>query len=135
MCEKCEEGHKEHKFTKKHKTIPCDEVKGKNIELCPNHEQSILNLFCEECELSVCQECANDGHEDHKCFEITSKMCEFRAKLNEILAKTHTSLEAIKRSIRATQNQVDEIEKDVDGVKERISDNYKFSQEQIKKAE
>ncbi|KAL8202575.1 UNVERIFIED_CONTAM: hypothetical protein K2H54_019141 [Gekko kuhli] len=69
LCHFCCQAHKRQKKTASHAVVELRDLKGytrleKPIH-CPAHPSEELRLFCERCDLPVCQECVVGAHRQH----------------------------------------------------------------------
>ena len=132
MCDKCEGPHRASKYTKKHKTLPSDQV-GHNISPCPVHRHMSLDLFCDDCSIAVCATCNRLSHKDHTCVNINTKMDQFRAQLDQSLTQTKMSLKTIKTVISNTEKEAIKMKADVDDLKKKTSASYKAIIQHVKR--
>ena len=66
LCQPCADGHRRVRFTRNHflMTLEECETQGKihSTAYCPKHEDGILKLFCETCQVPMCRDCTIVGH-------------------------------------------------------------------------
>jgi len=89
-CEMCAKGHRGGKRTKHHQLIPIEKIENEaqidsianqmisisksNSQLyCQIHQQKAIELFCDDCNLSLCSLCV-DKHISHKIFPLSSTL-------------------------------------------------------------
>jgi len=80
-CEACSKAHKIVKVTKDHQLILIEEMKDENqIKsitksnpqlYCQIHQQKEMELFCDDCKLTICSLCV-DKHSSHKISTLSS---------------------------------------------------------------
>ena len=81
FCEFCSKTHQKAKMSKNHQLIPIEKMKDENqIKsitksnpqiYCQIHQQKELELFCEDCKLTICSLCV-DKHLSHKILTLSS---------------------------------------------------------------
>ena len=124
MCTKCKGSHGLSKYTKKHQTIPCEEVTKLKLPVCPSHEHMYLDLYCDDCQQPMCATCVSLNHNNHKCVEITTKMAGFKSQLDDVLSDTEICLKIVRQAIKATEKKAKNIKADVDDLKQQTSQSY-----------
>jgi len=79
LCEICTKSHRKLNVTKNHQVIPINEMKDKeqmslinsNLQnYCQIHKQKDMELFCDDCNLSICSLCISK-HPSHKILVIS----------------------------------------------------------------
>jgi len=80
-CESCSRPHQTVKILKNHQLIPINKMKDQNQIIlvtksnsqiyCQTHQQKELELFCNDCNLSICSLCV-DQHSSHKISTLSS---------------------------------------------------------------
>ena len=75
MCQGCTAAHNRTKVTRGHKVIAYDaaqkglydtDIREYQQQMCAEHQEEPLSIFCEKCELPVCKECKVSFHDNHK---------------------------------------------------------------------
>ena len=93
MCEQCELSHKKSKFTRKHQIIAVTQAKSKPKKMyCSKHMSKLLDIFCEDCNESICSVCLFKEHKKHKCCALEEKMDDLGGQLDQGLGQTFQSL-------------------------------------------
>ena len=133
MCNKCEGPHRVNKYTKKHKTLPSDQVKHSILPPCPVHGHMYLDLYCEDCSIAMCATCDRLDHKDHTCVNINTKNQQFKSQLHRVLSQTDNHLRAIKKAIRTTEKEAIKVKTDVDDLKNQTSASYEAIIQHVKK--
>ncbi|XP_076850461.1 E3 ubiquitin-protein ligase TRIM45 isoform X2 [Brachyhypopomus gauderio] len=71
LCDFCSQAHRRQKRTSSHSVHSLEDLKAQGRlsrpVLCSVHAGQELRLYCESCDLTVCQECAAAFHRDHQC--------------------------------------------------------------------
>ena len=87
---------KANKFMRQHQTLSVSQQFKKQMEQqCPRHNTNQLDLFCEDCNLSICSTCFSKEHNKHKCCGLEEKMETFSSEVDRVLIQTDRALEAI----------------------------------------
>jgi len=83
LCETCIKAHKTMKVTKDHQLILIEEMKDENqfksitklsLQIyCQTHQQKEMDLFCEDCKLTICSLCVLQ-HLSHKISPLSSNI-------------------------------------------------------------
>ena len=133
MCNKCEGPHRVNKYTKKHKTLPSDQVKHSILPPCPVHRHMYLDLYCEDCSIAMCATCDRLDHKDHTCVNINTKNQQFKSQLDQVLTQTDKYLRAVKKAIHITEKEAIKVKADVDDLKNQTSAGYEAIIQHVKK--
>lgn len=74
---------------------------------CPVHPAKLMDLFCEDCEEVICNDCATETHEDHQCGLVVDVFPKHR---DEILAK----LQPMKNQLAACNKALADLDDESD---------------------
>ena len=133
MCNKCEGPHRASKYTKKHKTLPSDQVEHNILPPCPVHGHMYLDFYCEDCSIAMCATCDRLDHKDHICVNINTKNQQFKSQLDQVLSQTDKYLRAVKKAIRITEKEAIKVKADVDDLKNQTSASYEAIIQHLKR--
>ncbi|XP_029348839.1 tripartite motif-containing protein 45 [Echeneis naucrates] len=125
LCEFCCQAHRRQKRTASHSVQAVEELRARGRlcrpVLCSLHPGQELRLFCQQCDLPVCPECAATLHRDHRCCpardvinrhgdrirELVSVCLRPRLeRLEESLQKVELSQQALQARVEATADEV-----------------------------
>jgi len=95
LCSACCTAHKNVPATKNHTIQPLDEflqskVPPPNVNkspLCKKHPQEMLKLYCHDCEVLMCRDCALVTHRNHDYNFVDDVVEDERKKLKEVTLK------------------------------------------------
>jgi tripartite motif-containing protein 2/3 len=66
LCQPCADGHKRVRFTRSHSLMTLKECENQgkihSTAYCPKHEDGILKLFCDTCQVPMCRDCTIVDH-------------------------------------------------------------------------
>ena len=66
LCQPCADGHKRVRFTRNHSLMTLTECENQgkihSTAYCPKHEDGILKLFCDTCQVPMCRDCTIVDH-------------------------------------------------------------------------
>ncbi|XP_028407770.1 E3 ubiquitin-protein ligase TRIM71-like [Dendronephthya gigantea] len=66
LCQPCADGHKRVRFTRNHSLMTLKECENQgkihSTAYCPKHEDGVLKLFCETCQVPMCRDCTIVDH-------------------------------------------------------------------------
>ncbi|XP_041370364.1 tripartite motif-containing protein 45-like [Gigantopelta aegis] len=90
LCYMCEQSHRRQKRSKNHRlvqmsasVVAMDEKRDSlRILRCSKHSKDELDLFCSDCDDTICRRCSETLHSGHHCSPITSDL--FRQKMDEL---------------------------------------------------
>ena len=108
LCSACCTAHKNVPATKNHTILPLDEflqskVPPHNVNkspLCKKHPQEMLKLYCKNCEMLVCRDCALVTHRNHDYNFVDDVVEDEKKKLKEVtLKELETILKSTKEAI------------------------------------
>ncbi|XP_041360723.1 E3 ubiquitin-protein ligase TRIM56-like [Gigantopelta aegis] len=101
MCEGCTACHR--KFTKGHTTVLITELGSmpqdeyfQQKEMCTNHENSKLEIFCKACATAVCPTCVLVSHRDHEICNLKDVYNEKKELIRAGLKDLQTSEEKLR---------------------------------------
>ena len=129
-CGMCWNAHQRLKQLKSHVSITFEEAKQMKrdqlismlpmpkVKLCQYHEQT-LDIFCEQCDVLVCEECLQRIHKDHVLGDLRKEDTECKKQIKQSNLKMQTTLE----NVEATLYDVEEARKSLYVEKEKIVEN------------
>ncbi|KAM9342303.1 E3 ubiquitin-protein ligase TRIM45 [Pholidichthys leucotaenia] len=125
LCPFCCQAHRRQKRTASHSVQALQELKScgrlRRPVLCSLHPGQELRLFCQQCDLPVCLECASSLHRDHRCRPtrdvadrhsdrirelVTAHLRPRLERLEESLQKVDASQETLQAKVEATASEV-----------------------------
>jgi len=88
LCEACSLRHRKQKCALNHTIITLEEKNGSQAftnrpTYCEKHEGKQIELYCYDCELTVCQTCHSILHSGHKCCDLKESSELFKEQLKE----------------------------------------------------
>jgi hypothetical protein len=126
LCAKCDATlHNANKLLMSHNRLPIKEAAA-SICQCPHHPHSILQYYCEKCNMSVCMECKINGNhskgefQNHKLIPIdkayknaidsldkpTKALKQRQNKLNSELKSTNENLNTLLQNARSVEAEI-----------------------------
>ena len=130
LCGMCWNAHQRLKQLKSHVSITFEEAKQMKrdqlismlpmpkVNLCQYHEHT-LDIFCEQCDVLVCEECLQRIHKDHVLGDLRKEGTECKKQIKQSNLKMQTTLE----NVEATLYDVEEARKSLYVEKEKIVEN------------
>ena len=121
---------------RQHQTLSVSQQFKEQMEQqCPRHNTNQLDLFCGDCNLSICSTCFSKEHNKHKCCGLEEKMETFSSELDRVLVQTDRVLEAIHNVIKVTQGQAVKVKADITNLKQKTSAAYRAIQRHVDELE
>jgi len=116
MCEQCRGCHQkfrlssgDHKLIELKSEMNMDELLRKFPEnVCNEHEERCLELYCSNCEVSICLMCHFRSHSSHKCSDIEEVAKDKREEMSvntEKLTAKVTECETVLKDIEEIENK------------------------------
>ena len=141
ICSTCATRHKSVTDLKDHKMLSIDE--GKNYQkynspLCPTHSDRplALNMYCNDCEMSICSKCYSESHMQHT-FNYHLSEIELEAiikKMRYMVAKSQEHTGVIDDHSNKLKTSADETKKKVAEKVCRINEEVLFRRHELERA-
>jgi len=131
LCLACQEEHKKFKVTRRHKTLALyNEFLSPQLPLstCDRHVDKYLEIYCVDCELAICTMCCVNGHNKHKCSDVTDIADEFRKPMASDVDKTTVGAQKCREML----TKIEEDQKDFIGQVEKAEVEIGKKVEQLK---
>ncbi|XP_070566651.1 tripartite motif-containing protein 2-like [Ptychodera flava] len=152
LCEDCEQKHKKMKLGHGHKIMSLQEfTEGVESEttllkrsslihptVCPHHEGSVLNSYCETCDVPVCDSCAVHDHQppDHHVRPLQESVDRQFNYLGKLLKETKkTKLPSLQQSLTEVRAIMTDIETQCDFAEIKLRDRVRREVEMVRKLE
>ena len=127
LCEKCIETHKKFLTNTNHMVTSIDEVATAASKLlpvkqetkCPNHNKP-LEIFCETCEVLICQHCTVRIHRDHDYDLVSDCYPKHSQKLKTSLKPVSDKIIAVTDLLTVLTSRKNEIREQGEVIKEEI---------------
>ena len=111
LCVTCKQRHQTDRFLSKHtvvertgsviRTFDSSKIK----EQCPEHSESEISMYCNDCSVPCCSNCVEEKHRRHDIVTIQKKYMETEDRLNDLV----TDLE--KNTLKRLQDNIEELRK------------------------
>lgn len=123
LCQPCAEGHRRVRFTRNHSLMTLEECKAQgkihSTAYCPKHEDGVLKLFCETCQVPMCRDCTIVDHpitlHEYRYVEDAFESCK------DILGALSTEVNTQIPHIVEAVGHLDDISRQLDINKETVS--------------
>ena len=112
ICSDCEDDHTQVAVLQGHVILSMEEAvenEENELPLCAQHPRELIKIYCEDCQLPVCQLCHTIDHTKHKCIEILNKSIKAKDQLRKIMKTLNMYLEKSKQFKNTVQEQADRI--------------------------
>lgn len=132
LCEFCEQAHQRQRKTAEHPLVP---VQGSSSlmhhhnseitvhpEFCESHPSEHLRLFCDSCNVPVCQECTMDEHHDHALLPLEDVNMQYSEILQSLLGQTTPLISTLIDSMKNIEYVLSTIQDRADAVAHDICD-------------
>ncbi|XP_041360879.1 uncharacterized protein LOC121377078 [Gigantopelta aegis] len=103
MCDACTSYHNKFTISKHHKTVLITELVNmaqdeyfQQKEMCTNHENFKLEIFCKDCSTALCPNCALVSHRDHRICNLKDVYNEKKELIRTGLKDLQTSEEKLR---------------------------------------
>ena len=89
MCEQCSSYHVKFSSTKEHRVLSREEeesspvIRVEDTDWCDRHGNRRQELYCRECESSICVKCYTEKHNSHTCSDVGTVAEEFREQMQK----------------------------------------------------
>ena len=88
MCEQCSSYHVKFSSTKEHRVVSrgaeeSSSVRMEDTDWCDRHGNRRQELYCRECEASICVKCYTEKHNSHTCSDVGTVAEEFREQMQK----------------------------------------------------
>ena len=81
-CKSCHAKHKKHAKFKNHATTFWS-----NVRFCSDHKDAVLEHYCSDCSVGICNLCTISHHEDHNTVDMLQMAKERRSEIKKAIAK------------------------------------------------
>ena len=141
LCQQCFDDHQTFKLTRNHAVIPAIEgeviIKSKHPPYppCNRHKHQVLDLFCQTCNLPICNTCSNSSHRGHDCCELEEQADICRTKLDKICKDTDELIHIVERAMDKTKHQVQKAETDINRACDNVKSTFKKMHEKLTEEE
>ena len=130
LCEFCEQAHKRQRLTSDHPVVPVEggspklpfESPNHHPELCEVHPNEHLKLYCETCEIPVCQECSVEDHQDHALLPLEDVNMQYSEIIQNLLTRTKPVVSGLKESMLNIEFLLGNVQERADVVANEICD-------------
>ena len=133
LCNKCWEHHQGFKLLRSHSSFTLKEAQNMSRDklikmlpsssssspMCHDHDNQILDLYCQQCTIPVCVKCTIISHKGHPVHEVSKQIIQNKEEIQQglegfLVAQEHlkevmTAGEEMKKKIKAHKNEVDTI--------------------------
>lgn len=126
MCSNCAIQHLRQKLSKNHEII---DLKGlsshEKVKLtsrtCEKHSEAPLNVFCLNCELTICERCFSESHQGHSSEEVRQRAEKIQSELDEISENMSLQFEKLQAGVKEemTKSLLEDIAKTESAIRER----------------
>ena len=138
ICVDCEGLHKSVAFLRNHRLISLSEATQTRCHAllpCLQHEDQLLQLFCETCNIPICSMCYPLYHSQHTCEELKAKAEKTKSQLIDMMEKTKKKIVKVKDAGEQIKEHANKIEENVTNVKQVVSTAFMKIQEELKHQE
>ena len=94
LCDMCSQWHKKTKATKQHQLIDVNDKTAINqmarnfsASFCSKHETEVMEMYCWDCNMTLCLICHDEDHHQHKCLSARKVGEDFRMELVTSISK------------------------------------------------
>ena len=124
LCDQCSRPHRWWKGGA-HQVKPLGaEVEQEVIQLrgsyCDQHKDKQVELYCHDCEESICLICSAVKHRNHNCSEIPEVADNFRLKIAEDSEQIQSTIKAVREQLGQIKQVASEFRSKVEEVKEKV---------------
>ncbi|XP_006823704.2 E3 ubiquitin-protein ligase TRIM71-like [Saccoglossus kowalevskii] len=139
FCTTCTKAHRTAPVSRQHRIMTVDDFKTSNLrdksivlpaDPCTSHQDKLIELYCEDCQTSICLSCLGSNHKGHQVIDLKGAAEEFCKMATENLKVVKTKLSEEKRRIKIVTKKLEELSKQQLQQKRLIQ---KHSQETIRK--
>ena len=133
LCNKCWEHHQGFKPLRSHSSFTLKEAQNMSQDklikmlpsssssspMCHDHDNQILDLYCQQCAIPVCVKCTIISHKGHPVHEVSKQIIQNKEEIRqglegfpvsqEHLKELMTAGEEMKKKIKVRKNEVDTI--------------------------
>lgn len=132
LCEFCERTHQRQWKTSEHPLIPvqgktplmhrCTSNVSVHPKFCESHPNEYLRLFCNSCNVPICQECSVDEHHDHKFLPLDDVNMQCSEIIESLLGQTPPLITALNESMKSIEFMLSSIQDRAEVVAHDICD-------------
>ena len=102
---------------------------------CLQHQDMLLQRFCETCNIPICSECETAYHSQHTCVELTAKAKKTKLLLIDIMEDTKRNIKRANGGAKRIRKQSAKIKEDITVVKQIVSTTFRRIHEELKNQE
>ena len=100
LCQDCWKVHKKAIMSRSHSTYDIDDLKKKSrsdllkilpsstpfVPLCPDHDNEMLDFYCTQCAVPVCDKCSTGRHKGHPVEEVSQQVLQNKKQILHAIA-------------------------------------------------
>ena len=112
LCESCSKHHRKSKITRAHKliaienqTITAELMESFAANLCEEHQNEELKLYCTECKCTICALCYIESHQNHLWTNVKITAEEYRKSLHINVTDISTCIKNVKQKQRQLETE------------------------------
>ena len=141
ICRQCYDEHQSMRITRKHQVITASEgeafTKSKVAPYPPYHRHGhqVMDLYCQTCQVPLCNTCFNSSHRGHECCELNTQAKICKTKLEQICKDTDGLIDVVKRAIDKTTANVKQANADIDSACDDVRFTFKTIHEKLDEEE
>lgn len=135
MCASCEASHRQDPSTAAHEVIDAltkattegrskDGGSGGEALVCCLHDGQALDVFCSECDTSVCIDCADGEHRDHPTLPLRDATAEQRMTVTGHLKHFQDQVPSMEDALLAVEDVADRLRRNHRSAEMRIRDTF-----------
>ena len=132
LCNVCYDAHQKLKISRSHSSFTLKEAQNMSRDklikmlpsssssspMCHDHDNQMLDLYCQQCTIPVCVKCTIISHKGHPVHEVSKQITQNKEEIQQGLEgfpvsqehlKVMTAGEEMKKKIKARKNEVDTI--------------------------
>ena len=130
LCNACFDAHQKLKVLRSHSSFTLKEATNRSRDklikmlpssspMCHDHDNQILDLYCQQCTIPVCVKCTIISHKGHPVHEVSKQIIQNKEEIQqglegfpvsqEHLKEVMTAGEEMKKKVKARKNKVDTI--------------------------
>uniref|UniRef100_A0ABM0GPC8 Tripartite motif-containing protein 45-like n=1 Tax=Saccoglossus kowalevskii TaxID=10224 RepID=A0ABM0GPC8_SACKO len=110
MCGFCVQAHKRQRKTSSHTVISLEEARKKGLNnvhrpiFCRTHSNEEVQMFCENCDETVCRDCCLVEHRNHRCEFIDNVLSSKKQIIHNLLSQTKPHIDVLEVAIEGVES-------------------------------